>query len=88
MDKVTRHKSTVKVCVTCSEIIVQGYTDAIDDTQEHQSRCNFIDKQLLPAGYSWSENIERLEREQFKKCEGCNTVADDIYTCVAYRSIL
>ena len=39
-----------KMCDSCASIVREGYTDNIQDEQQHQARCNHIDKHVLPAG--------------------------------------
>ena len=60
------------MCEMCAEIVTQGYTDLIDDTQEHQRLCNHIDKKVLPQGEYWLDSAQvHYEAEYGKTCEGC-----------------
>ena len=37
------------MCSVCAEIAIQGYSDNLADVKEHQDRCNYIDKFVLPG---------------------------------------
>jgi len=58
------------LCADCSEIVSQGYTDNIDDT-EHQNRCNKLDKEILKSGWYWLETSKIDADSFFEKCECC-----------------
>ena len=78
-------KRTFKVCTTCSEIVIQGYSDAIEDGTVHQKLCNKIDKELLPEGYYWIGSSFGTEHDAFKPCDACGKVADKLITVMACK---
>ena len=62
-----------KMCDSCASIVREGYTDNIQDEQQHQARCNHIDKHVLPDGCYWLETMDSLH-DDFDQCEGCNVI--------------
>ena len=59
------------VCAECSDIILYGYSDNIEDAKDHAERCNYIDKKLLPRGEYWL-GYHEIDQDQFcEKCEVC-----------------
>ena len=60
------------MCATCAQIAIQGYSDALADVKEHQDRCNYIDKLVLPVGSYWKDNDPRpLTQNDGEYCTGC-----------------
>ena len=57
-----------QVTETVAEIVSQGYSDTIEDWEEHHALCNQVDKELLPAGAYWLERVERLA-DNWGACE-------------------
>lgn len=68
------------MCDECTDIIVNGYTDLIEDMDAHQERCNHIDRGVLPAGEYWSGYTELDRNEYMATCESCG-VKGAQYTC-------
>lgn len=77
--------NTYNVCSDCADIISIGYTDGIESIEEHQKRCNYIDKRLLPAGHYWLETCDVIREDYFTKCEGCGAAGID-YLCYSSSS--
>ena len=80
------HVTPLTVCVTCAEIVAQGYSDAIDDTIKHHALCNHIDKVVLPRDHYWLEGIESTETDYAGKCECCGAGAPNMIVKHAINS--
>lgn len=73
------------LCESCSDIVLVGYADAIADDDEHQRRCNFIDRTLLPHGFYWADSFDSIPANERKACVGCENKTA-IRRCNAQRS--
>lgn len=67
----------LSACQDCTDIVVQGYCDSIEDEEVHAARVNHIDKNILPPGHYWMEQIRTIEPDHFLKCECCGQVGVD-----------
>ena len=60
------------MCTTCADIAVQGYSSDLADVKEHQDRCNWIIKRVLPVGSYWlSFDPQPLTADDSDHCQGC-----------------
>lgn len=59
------------MCQDCTDIVIQGYSDGITNTDIHQSISNRIDR-LPPTNQYWLSGAESIPLDISCKCEGCN----------------
>lgn len=57
-------------CDTCSEIVINGYSDAIDSTKEANRRAQQVSQKLPPHAY-WLGTVSSDRDLHYSACEFC-----------------
>ncbi len=65
-------KDKIVTCETCAEIVVQGYSDSIEDCDEHKKRVLQVEAELS-EGWYFLEECKTFEHTYLisDRCEVC-----------------
>lgn len=72
----TVNEEILRLCQDCGEIAVNGYTDSIDDAEEHKQRVLDVES-MLPEGSYFGGSAD-TETDQWESCDCCRVTSGTI----------